>query len=152
MVEVRTQALAGRCGWCYVALIPAALLHAQFVHVDLWGFLDAGQAEQWNRIARVKLHQYQQLNKAQDASSTEVQPSAVTDAEPHAQHLNMMVKQAFESIISSEELPRPRSHTGSLEEHHLRGTEPEDSDIIKPAIDKVSRKLLRCTVCMNVIT
>ena len=75
----------------------------------------------------------------------------MTDAEPHAQHLNMMVKQAFESIISSEELPRPRSQTGSLEEHHLRGTEPQDSDLIKPAIDKVSRKLLRCTVCMNVI-
>ena len=111
----------------------------------------AGQAEQFTRIARIRLHQYQQLNSAQDDSTPDgANMSNLTEFElppdPHAQHLAMMVRQAFESVISSEELPRPRSQTGSLQEHQLRGTDTNDLVTAEPNISmsrNAARKLLK---------
>ena len=109
-----------------------------------------GQAEQFTRIARIRLHQYQQLDSSHDDSipddaAVSIPTEPVLPPEPRAQHLAMMVKQAFEGVISSEELPRPRSQTGSLQEHQLRGTDTNDlveAESNTSTLRNAARKLL----------
>lgn len=84
----------------------------------------AGQAEQWRRIARIRLHQSQQDYEAGASSELEKphlnsqEPGAeVAHAEPLSKHAAAKIRQAFEHIISSEELPRKPRTTGSLTDH-----------------------------------
>lgn len=109
-----------------------------------------GQAEQWNRVARIKLHEYQHLsNTPEEGNFQDVATLAEPEQphEPHAQHLAMMIKQAFESVISSEELPKLKSQTGSLKEFQL-GKRDEHSTVpvVQDIPQSIARKLLMHTL------
>ena len=82
-----------------------------------------GQAEQWRRIARIRLHQVQE-EKA--ASTVDALEQAHAQSDPQAEtapeellskHAAAKIRQAFEHIISSEELPRQPRIIGSLTDH-----------------------------------
>ncbi len=84
----------------------------------------AGQAEQWRRIARIRLHQTRQENEAGSGKSLEqsTQQAVQTEAEPAleeplSKHAAAKIRKVFENIISNEELPRQPGTIGSLSEH-----------------------------------
>lgn len=84
----------------------------------------AGQAEQWQRIARIRLHQARQdsvaaVDKALEQSKQQVvqSESELEPEVPLSKHAAAKVRQVFESIISSEELPRQTGSVGSLSDH-----------------------------------
>lgn len=84
----------------------------------------AGQEEQWRRIARIRLHQIHKEKTGSvnegllQASKQAVEPGLEEPpAEPQSKHVAARIKQVFESIISSEELPRQPGSLGSLSDH-----------------------------------
>lgn len=85
--------------------------------------LPEGQAEQWQRIARIRLHQVQQqqeaLNKPPEQANQQATETkfAEDSDDPTVRHAAAKARQVFENIISSEELPRHPKSIGSLSEH-----------------------------------
>lgn len=56
------------------------------------------------------------LQSETQPSDTEADPEASLDG-PHSKHITARIKQIFEDVISSEELPRQPGSLGSLSDH-----------------------------------
>ncbi|DBB12052.1 hypothetical protein WJX82_005280 [Trebouxia sp. C0006] len=102
--------------------------------------LDEGQAEQWRRIARIRFHQIQEEKAASTVNALE-QAHAQSDPqaeaapeEPLSKHAAAKIRQAFEHIISSEELPRQPRIIGSLTDHLNSSGQPAKSIKQKSAL------------------
>ena len=84
----------------------------------------AGQEEQWRRIARIRMHQIRKEKAGAtgqalvQAEPQLVEAGAADDpAGPQTKHVAARIKQVFENIISSEELPRQPGSLGSFSDH-----------------------------------
>lgn len=86
--------------------------------------LPAGQEEQWRRIATIRMHQIRKEklgNSQEELTQTSKQPVEADleerPGEPYSQQLAFKIRDVFERIISSEELPRQPGSLGSLTDH-----------------------------------